>query len=89
MQIAPPKWRGGMNILFQLATTVGILVAELINYGRTLFLLLEDIPITQVPSATCSCDSLSLITCISTEFGTVPQHWLLCFQCFRKVPKTT
>ncbi|KAK9919065.1 hypothetical protein WJX75_009114 [Coccomyxa subellipsoidea] len=32
-EIAPPKMRGGLNNLFQLATTTGILVAQLVNYG--------------------------------------------------------
>jgi MFS family permease len=32
-EMAPAKLRGGLNIMFQLATTIGILVASLINYG--------------------------------------------------------
>ena len=32
-ETAPPKWRGALNIMFQLATTVGILIASAINYG--------------------------------------------------------
>lgn len=32
-EIAPPKWRGALNIMFQLSTTAGILVASGINYG--------------------------------------------------------
>lgn len=32
-EMAPAKLRGGLNIMFQLATTIGILVANLINYG--------------------------------------------------------
>ncbi|KAI3425243.1 hypothetical protein D9Q98_009011 [Chlorella vulgaris] len=32
-EMAPSQYRGGMNILFQLATTIGILVAQLVNYG--------------------------------------------------------
>lgn len=28
-----PKWRGAINVNFQLLTTVGILVAGLVNYG--------------------------------------------------------
>ena len=32
-EMAPSKYRGAMNILFQLATTIGILVAQLVNYG--------------------------------------------------------
>jgi MFS family permease len=31
--MAPPQWRGGLNMLFQLATTVGIFCANLVNYG--------------------------------------------------------
>ncbi|GAB4824500.1 Sugar transport protein 8 [Ancistrocladus abbreviatus] len=31
-EIAPPKYRGGLNICFQLLITVGILVANVINY---------------------------------------------------------
>ncbi|KAH7388080.1 hypothetical protein KP509_16G056500 [Ceratopteris richardii] len=32
-EIAPAHLRGGLNILFQLNVTIGILVAELVNYG--------------------------------------------------------
>lgn len=32
-EMAPPEIRGGLNILFQLMTTIGIWVASLINYG--------------------------------------------------------
>jgi len=32
-EIAPPKSRGALNIMFQLSTTAGILVASGINYG--------------------------------------------------------
>lgn len=32
-EMAPAHLRGGLNILFQLATTIGILVANCINYG--------------------------------------------------------
>lgn len=32
-EMAPAKLRGGMNMLFQLATTLGIVSANLINYG--------------------------------------------------------
>ncbi|KAL3693619.1 hypothetical protein R1sor_007270 [Riccia sorocarpa] len=31
-EMAPPKFRGGLNILFQSATTIGILTANIINY---------------------------------------------------------
>jgi MFS family permease len=31
--MAPAKLRGGLNIMFQLAITIGILCASLINYG--------------------------------------------------------
>jgi MFS family permease len=31
--MAPYKYRGALNQLFQLATTLGILAAQLINYG--------------------------------------------------------
>ncbi|KAJ7964133.1 Sugar transport protein [Quillaja saponaria] len=31
-EIAPSKYRGGLNILFQLLLTVGILIANLVNY---------------------------------------------------------
>ncbi len=31
-EMAPTKWRGGLNILFQLAVTIGILFANLVNY---------------------------------------------------------
>jgi hypothetical protein len=30
-EMAPPSMRGALNILFQLATTIGIFVASLIN----------------------------------------------------------
>ncbi|KAJ7516656.1 hypothetical protein O6H91_22G066400 [Diphasiastrum complanatum] len=32
-EMAPAKLRGGLNLMFQLATTIGILCANLINYG--------------------------------------------------------
>lgn len=32
-EMAPPKVRGALNIMFQLAVTIGILAAQLINYG--------------------------------------------------------
>ncbi|KAG0582204.1 hypothetical protein KC19_3G042200 [Ceratodon purpureus] len=32
-EMAPSKWRGALNILFQLAVTIGILWANLVNYG--------------------------------------------------------
>ncbi|KAJ7513697.1 hypothetical protein O6H91_23G011100 [Diphasiastrum complanatum] len=32
-EMAPAKLRGGLNIMFQLAITIGILAANLINYG--------------------------------------------------------
>ena len=35
-EIAPPKLRGGLNFMFQLATTSGILIAQLVNYGALL-----------------------------------------------------
>jgi len=31
--MAPHKFRGALNIIFQLMTTLGIVVASLINYG--------------------------------------------------------
>jgi hypothetical protein len=31
--MAPYNLRGALNILFQLAVTIGIFVAQLINYG--------------------------------------------------------
>jgi hypothetical protein len=34
--MAPPSMRGALNILFQLATTIGIFVASLINWGALL-----------------------------------------------------
>lgn len=32
-EVAPFHWRGAMNIMFQLSVTIGILAAQLINYG--------------------------------------------------------
>ncbi|XP_024382260.1 sugar transport protein 7 isoform X2 [Physcomitrium patens] len=32
-EMAPARLRGGLNIMFQLATTIGILAANIINYG--------------------------------------------------------
>ncbi|PSC74912.1 H(+) hexose cotransporter 2 [Micractinium conductrix] len=32
-EMAPYKYRGGLNMMFQLAATLGILIAQLINYG--------------------------------------------------------
>ncbi|GAV74800.1 Sugar_tr domain-containing protein, partial [Cephalotus follicularis] len=34
-EIAPVKYRGAVNILFQLFVTIGILVANLVNYGTS------------------------------------------------------
>jgi Sugar (and other) transporter len=34
-EVAPAKLRGGLNILFQLNITVGILFAALVNYGAS------------------------------------------------------
>ena len=34
-EIAPPKLRGALNFMFQLATTSGILIAQLVNYGES------------------------------------------------------
>jgi hypothetical protein len=33
-EMAPPRHRGKFNIMFQLATTIGIFSASLINYGK-------------------------------------------------------
>ena len=32
-EMAPAKLRGALNILFQLMVTIGILIAQLVNYG--------------------------------------------------------
>ncbi|CAL8466135.1 g5671 [Coccomyxa elongata] len=32
-EMAPPKLRGGLNMLFQLMTTIGIFVASMVNWG--------------------------------------------------------
>ena len=40
-EIAPPKWRGALNIMFQFSTTAGILIASGINYGVPLDVFLE------------------------------------------------
>ncbi|KAK2967063.1 hypothetical protein RJ640_015283 [Escallonia rubra] len=34
-EIAPPKYRGGLNVCFQMLITVGILCANLVNYGTS------------------------------------------------------
>lgn len=34
-EIAPTRIRGALNILFQLNITIGILIANLINYGTS------------------------------------------------------
>ena len=34
-EIAPSRYRGGLNVCFQLLVTVGILCANLVNYGTT------------------------------------------------------
>lgn len=34
-EIAPPKYRGALNISFQMLITIGILAANLINYGTS------------------------------------------------------
>lgn len=32
-EMAPPQHRGMLNLLFQWCTTIGIIIAQLINYG--------------------------------------------------------
>lgn len=34
-EIAPPRYRGGLNVMFQLLITIGILIANVINYGTS------------------------------------------------------
>ncbi|XP_060174293.1 sugar transport protein 6-like [Lycium barbarum] len=34
-EIAPPKYRGGLNILFQMLITIGILCANIVNYATS------------------------------------------------------
>ncbi|KAJ9146768.1 hypothetical protein P3X46_028997 [Hevea brasiliensis] len=34
-EIAPPRYRGGLNICFQLMITFGVLIANIINYGTS------------------------------------------------------
>jgi len=36
--MAPARWRGGLNILFQLGITIGILAANIINYITSSFM---------------------------------------------------
>jgi hypothetical protein len=38
-EIAPTRIRGGLNILFQLNVTIGILFANLVNYGTSKYVL--------------------------------------------------
>jgi hypothetical protein len=33
-ETAPPKYRGALNMMFQLAVTIGIIAAQLVNYGE-------------------------------------------------------
>lgn len=35
-EVAPVTWRGALNISFQMSTTIGILLANCINYGGSL-----------------------------------------------------
>ena len=32
-EMAPPQYRGTLNLLFQWCTTIGIIIAQLVNYG--------------------------------------------------------
>jgi MFS family permease len=32
-EMAPYQYRGGLNVCFQLCITIGILIAQLVNYG--------------------------------------------------------
>ena len=32
-EMSPPQYRGMLNLLFQWCTTIGIIIAQLINYG--------------------------------------------------------
>ena len=34
-EMAPAKWRGGFNIAFQFLITLGIVIANMINYGTS------------------------------------------------------
>ncbi|KAK4380515.1 hypothetical protein RND71_002377 [Anisodus tanguticus] len=34
-EMAPPKLRGALNVCFQMAVTIGILIANLVNYGTS------------------------------------------------------
>lgn len=42
-EIAPTRIRGGLNILFQLNITIGILFANLINYGTSKYVSMADL----------------------------------------------
>ena len=33
--MSPPQYRGTLNMLFQWCTTIGIIIAQLINYGTS------------------------------------------------------
>ena len=35
-EVAPASWRGALNICFQMSTTIGILLANCINFGESL-----------------------------------------------------
>ena len=32
-EMSPPKYRGALNLLFQWCVTIGIIIAQLVNYG--------------------------------------------------------
>lgn len=32
-EMSPPQYRGTLNLMFQWCTTIGIIIAQLINYG--------------------------------------------------------
>lgn len=47
-EIAPTRIRGGLNILFQLNVTIGILFASLVNYGTAKYACPSNPPISGI-----------------------------------------
>ena len=56
-EMAPPKLRGALNFMFQLATTSGILIAQLVNYGA--LCAPRDLSCMMVAANLCPCKNMT------------------------------
>lgn len=72
-EMAPYNLRGALNIMFQLAVTIGIFVAQLINYGvqARQALPLRDCTGEHTPRASCVCGRICVVCCAATMWWCV------------------